>query len=154
VAINFQLALRRDVPGGTVLQALKDLAGGRSEGADELFLMPELWVGARPVGAPWQRETYQENWGIDVNTVVSFGLGYKFDEDNFRAARRLLSVSAARLADALDTDAGLSYELDQKMFHRQAGVLHLYTWWPEWTLPEVLEQLPAPYELTDDPGQL
>jgi hypothetical protein len=148
VATNYNLAFSTELVSEVTLRQIQDLVGGEFADPDELFILPHLWVSVRAVDHPIGREVYRETWGVDMQTSVSFGLGYKTDLR--QEAAGLMSVAASQLAVSVDADSGMTVEHDRRLMRRHDGVLYFYDWWPHWTDPSLQARLPQPYTLTSD----
>ncbi|NCT91842.1 hypothetical protein GXB85_12890 [Cellulomonas sp. APG4] len=118
------------------------------------IVVDALEVFVSDVRHPVDHEIYLDLLGAPATSDIEWTIDYKRGDPLYGEARARMAVTAAQLAVRLDAEVCLCHELDLAVMRRRAGVLELYSWFPEWSIPEVQAALTGPWRLTDDEGRL
>jgi hypothetical protein len=152
--INFILALNCPGTPDHVRDILRAVVTGAAVDSDGRIHAGALTVHVRPVEHPITAEVLAEVLGMPANIQVGFAVNNKSDEPSYERAKAAMTVAAARLAVLADSEATLLYEHDHVFMRRAAGELILFDWWPQWSEPAIRAQLPVPWIMTSESGQL
>lgn len=122
--------------------------------ADGVLVQGALAARVVDVEHPVTTETYGDLLGTPATCRVLWSVENKLDEAAYQEGRRRMAVCATVLADQLDAEVCLTFQLDRVVMRRQGGVLDLLDWFPEWSDAEVLAQVPRPCRVVSDEGRL
>jgi hypothetical protein len=148
--LHYPMAIRADAAAAELPQVLSEMLDAPVENGD--VTRGTLSVNIDDLEHPVSKEVFADILGVPATAGVDWWVDDKARDP--ADARILLAHTAPAFAARIDAEACLTYQLDQVVMRRRAGVLVLYSWFPEWHDPEIQAALPGPWEMTDDPGLL
>lgn len=150
--LHYPMAIRSTTSSSELDSTLSVVLGAPSENG--AVTLDAITAKVREIDHPITREICAELLGREATAEVDWWIDNKAGDAPYGDARRRLALAAPAVATQIDAEACLTYQLDQVVMRRRAGVLVLYSWFPEWHDPEIQAALPGPWEMTEDPGRL
>lgn len=150
--LDYPMAIRATASSAEIQQALSGVLNAPSE--DGKVARGALTAGVRELQHPITQDVYAELLGFPATVGVTWWIDNKTGDQAYGDARTRLALAAPAVATQIDAEACLTHQLDRVVMRRRAGVLVLYSWFPEWHDPEIQAALPGPWEMTEDPGRL